>query len=99
MIRGQSTMGLAGPVLVKAGTGEEIDKESLGGASVQADKNGLADLAVDSEAEVFEAIRKFLSYLPSNCREPLPISETGGAVRRGCRGPLGYRAIEFAEAL
>ena len=78
MIRGQSTMGLAGPVLVKAGTGEEIDKESLGGAGVQADSNGLADLAVDSEAEVFEAIRKFLSYLPSNCREPLPVSETGG---------------------
>ena len=72
MIRGQSTMGLAGPALVKAGTGEEIDKEALGGAAVQTDRNGLADLAVDSEAEVFDAIRTFLSYFPSNCREPVP---------------------------
>ena len=30
MVRGQSTMGLAGPALVKAGTGEEIDKEDVG---------------------------------------------------------------------
>ena len=69
-------MGLAGPALVKAGTGEEIDKEALGGAGVQADRNGLADLAVDSEAEVFDAIRTFPSYFPSNCREPAPFSAT-----------------------
>lgn len=78
MIRGQSTMGIAGPALVKAGTGEDIDKEALGGASIQTDRNGLADLAVDNEAEVFDAIRTFLSYLPANCREPLPVAETGG---------------------
>ena len=73
MVRGQSTMGLAGPALVKAGTGEEIDKELLGGAAVQTDQNGIADLAVDSEHEVFKAIRKFLSYFPSNCQDPLPV--------------------------
>ena len=84
MIRGQSTMGLAGPALVKAGTGEEIDKETLGGAAVQADHNGLADLAVDSEEDVFPAIKRFLSYLPQNCRAPLPIVDTGDpAGRRG----------------
>ena len=82
MVRGQSTMGLAGPALVKAGMGEEIDKETLGGAAVQADKNGIADLAVDSEAEAFEAIRRFLSYLPANCRKPLPIVETDDPVDR-----------------
>ena len=77
MVRGQSTMGLAGPALVKAGTGESIDKESLGGTSSQVDRNGLADLAVDNEEEVFDAIRKFLSYFPSNCRATLPVVESG----------------------
>ncbi|MGE4306295.1 MAG: acyl-CoA carboxylase subunit beta [Novosphingobium sp.] len=73
MIRGVSTMGIAGPALVKAATGEDIDKEELGGAAVQADKNGLADLVVDSEQECLEAARKFLSYLPSNSGQPAPV--------------------------
>jgi acetyl-CoA carboxylase carboxyltransferase component len=38
MVRGLSTMGLAGPALVKAGTGEEIDTEALGGSPIQVDK-------------------------------------------------------------
>ena len=73
MVRGASTMGMAGPALVKAGTGEEIDKEALGGAAIQADRHGIADLAVEDEAACFAAIRRFLSYLPSNAGEPLPV--------------------------
>ncbi len=73
MVRGKATMGMAGPALVKAGTGVEISKEDLGGAKRQASQQGIADLAVDSEEECLEAVRKFLSYLPSNARAPLPI--------------------------
>jgi acetyl-CoA carboxylase carboxyltransferase component len=73
MVRGQSVMGLAGPALVKAGTGEDTDQETLGGAQVQVDRQGLADLGVDNEDEAFAAARRFLSYLPGNARKPLPI--------------------------
>jgi propionyl-CoA carboxylase beta chain len=73
MVRGIATMGMAGPALVKAGTGEDIDKEALGGVGLQVDETGAADLAVDSEAECFAAIRRYLSYLPSNARAPLPV--------------------------
>ncbi len=73
MIRGYSTLGIAGPALVKASTGEDLDKEQLGGAATQADKNGLADLAVDTEQEALDAVRKFLSYFPTNAQCPLPI--------------------------
>ncbi len=72
MVRDLSTMGIAGPALVKAGTGEDIDIEALGGASVQVDKQGLADLGVASEDEAFAAARRFLSYLPGNARAPAP---------------------------
>lgn len=72
MVRG-ATMGMAGPALVRAGTGVEISKEDLGGAKQQADRQGIADLAVDSEEECLEAVRKFLSYLPGNAQAPLPI--------------------------
>lgn len=73
MVRGTATMGMAGPSLVKAGTGVDVSKEELGGAKLQADKKGIADLAVDSEEECLAAVSKFLSYLPSNARAPLPI--------------------------
>lgn len=68
MVRGRAEMGLAGPALVKAGTGETITGQALGGAAEQVDRNGLADLAVDSEDEAFAALRRFLSFLPSNAR-------------------------------
>lgn len=68
MVRGLSTMGIAGPALVKAATGEDIDAMELGGADVQVDRQGIADLGVDSEDEAFAAARRFLAYLPSNAR-------------------------------
>jgi propionyl-CoA carboxylase beta chain len=83
MVRGQSVMGLAGPALVKAGTGEDTDQESLGGADVQVDKQGLADLGTASEDEAFAAAQRFLSYLPGNARLPLPIIATDDPSDRG----------------
>ncbi|MFO1079295.1 MAG: carboxyl transferase domain-containing protein [Reyranellaceae bacterium] len=75
MVRGLSTMGIAGPALVKAATGEDIDGLELGGADVQVDRQGLADLGVESEDEAFAATRRFLSYLPGNARAEPQIVE------------------------
>ncbi|MEJ8857368.1 carboxyl transferase domain-containing protein [Variovorax robiniae] len=66
MVRGTSTMGIAGPALVAAATGEVTDKDTLGGAAVQADLNGLADIAADDDAEALAYVRRYLAYLPSN---------------------------------
>jgi acetyl-CoA carboxylase carboxyltransferase component len=82
MLRGVATMGIAGPALVKASTGEDIDKEALGGAAIQADRQGIADLAVDTEEECLTAVQKFLSYMPSNARAPLPIVECDDPIDR-----------------
>ena len=68
MVRGLSTMGIAGPALVKAATGETIDAMELGGAEVQVDRQGIADLGVESEGDAFAAARRFLAYLPGNAR-------------------------------
>ena len=73
MLRENAEMGMAGPALVKAGIGEDIDKAALGGAALQVDKHGIADLGVADEAEAFAAIRRFLSYLPSNANAPPPV--------------------------
>jgi propionyl-CoA carboxylase beta chain len=82
MVRGISTMGIAGPALVRAATGENLSKEELGGADGQA-ALGVTDLAVDSEAEALDAVRLFLSYLPSNCAGVPPADDPDDVVEPG----------------
>lgn len=89
MVRGLSTMGLAGPPLVKAAIGETVTKEELGGAAAQVDRYGLADLGADSEAAALDAVKRFLSYLPGNARAPLPIAP--------CDDPADRRAEDLLD--
>lgn len=77
MVRGTSTMGIAGPALVRAATGEQISKEDLGGADVQATL-GVTDLAVDTEIEALNAVRVFLAYFPPSSAEPVPRDDDQG---------------------
>ncbi len=91
MVRGTSTMGIAGPALVKAGTGEIVDKDELGGAQAQADRYGIADLAADSDAQALAAIRGYLSYLPANAGEPAPV--------RACDDPAQRRDESLLAAV
>ena len=66
MVRGTSTMGIAGPALVAAATGELTDKDTLGGADVQATRHGLADLVAESDGHALALARRYLSYLPAH---------------------------------
>src|SRR4051795_12514433 len=58
---------VAGPAVVEAGMGESVDKEALGGIDVVA-RAGTVDIVVDTEDEAFGAVRRVLSYLPSNAQ-------------------------------
>lgn len=51
---------------------EAVDPEELGGWRMHTEVTGMIDLAVDTDEEALEAIRRFLSYLPSNHREAPP---------------------------
>jgi len=72
-VRGIGSMGVAGPPIVKAGLGVDIDKSVLGDLDMHAEAGNL-DLVVATEDEAMAAIRAFLSYLPSNAAEPLPVT-------------------------
>ena len=72
MVKGRSAMGLAGPALVRAATGEDLDKEQLGGTSIHVERTGMADLACADDREVIANIRQFLSFLPTNAGWPAP---------------------------
>lgn len=78
----RATMGIAGPALVKAATGQELTNEEMGGPDVQATRHGLADLAVDDDEAALEAVRRFLSYFPSNSSLPVPFAPCGDPIGR-----------------
>lgn len=76
MVRGTSTMGMAGPEIVKGALGIEILKEDLGGSHFQTEVTGMADLETDSDEDCLRAIRHFLSYFPGNASLEPPIAKT-----------------------
>jgi acetyl-CoA carboxylase carboxyltransferase component len=82
MVSGQGSMALAGPYLVKAVTGEDVTQEELGGAKVHCRKSGVGDLEVADDQECIEAIKKYLSYFPSNCEGQPPVRECTDPVDR-----------------
>jgi acetyl-CoA carboxylase carboxyltransferase component len=67
-----ATMAVSSPRLIEMALNEKVEIEELGGWRLHADVTGLVDQVVDREEEVFEAIRRFLSYLPSHNQEAPP---------------------------
>jgi acetyl-CoA carboxylase carboxyltransferase component len=76
-----SIMSVSSPRLVSMAIGEKVDLEELGGWRLHAEQTGLIDHFVDSDEEAMQAIRNFLSYMPSHNGElapSAPVSEGSG---------------------
>ncbi|MBI4595315.1 MAG: acyl-CoA carboxylase subunit beta [Candidatus Tectomicrobia bacterium] len=91
MVKGTSTMGIAGPQLVKAALGEDLSKEELGGSRIHTAVTGMADLEAEDDRHCLKLIKEFLSFFPSNCNEPLPIIP--------CEDPPHRRDEELLEII
>ncbi len=74
MVKGKAQVFVAGPPLVRAASGVDIDKESLGGWQ-EATRSGAVDAAVDTEDEAIALLRRVLGYLPSHVWELPPRAE------------------------
>jgi len=59
-------MFLTGPDVVKTVTGEDVTLEELGGASTHAKKSGVVHLALDTEIEALNEMRRLFDFLPLN---------------------------------
>ncbi len=82
MSQGTSYMFVTGPKVVKTVTGEEVNQEQLGGASIHAAKSGVAHFVVETEEDGLGLIRKLLSYIPSNNLEDAPLMACNDAIDR-----------------
>ena len=82
MMENTSYMFLTGPKVVKTVTGEDVDQENLGGASVHSTKSGVTHFTAKTEEEGLQMIRTLLSYIPSNNMETAPRKECTDPVDR-----------------
>ena len=73
-VRG-SVLAVTSPRVFEIATGEVIGFEELGGVDVHSRITGQIDLGVDTREEAYRAVRRWLSYLPPNAREPAPRGE------------------------
>lgn len=63
IVKGQGTIFLAGPPLVKAATGEVVTAEELGGGDLHTRLSGVADHLADNDIHALELVRKAVLHL------------------------------------
>jgi 3-methylcrotonyl-CoA carboxylase beta subunit len=107
MVEGNGSIYLAGPYLVKAAIGENIDSETLGGAATHTEISGIADYKFDTEKECLTQVKKIMSKLGANApagfnrAKPVApkkdISEIYGVLSEGNNTP--YDILEIIKCI
>jgi 3-methylcrotonyl-CoA carboxylase beta subunit len=103
IVKGNGTIFLGGPPLVKAATGEVVEAEDLGGADVHCRTSGVTDHYAENDAHALTITRQIISHLNRrkpeglSVREPQePIydpSEIDGVISADIRKPYDVREV------
>jgi 3-methylcrotonyl-CoA carboxylase beta subunit len=101
IVRGQGTIFLGGPPLVKAATGEIVSAEDLGGGDLHARTSGVVDHLAESDAHALGIARRIVGGLnrskPPLARAPLPPrfdpAELYGIIPADRRKPFDVREV------
>jgi 3-methylcrotonyl-CoA carboxylase beta subunit len=64
MVEGTSFMGLGGPNLVKGATGQVVDAESLGGATMHTSTSAVAHYRAATDSDCVMQVREYVGRLP-----------------------------------
>ncbi|EGZ07468.1 hypothetical protein PHYSODRAFT_565421 [Phytophthora sojae] len=103
IVKGNGTVFLGGPPLVKAATGEVITPEELGGADVHCRTSGVTDHYANNDAHALDITRRIVSNLnyrkqPAVTQTPIeePLyspDELGGVIPVDSRKPFDVRKV------
>jgi 3-methylcrotonyl-CoA carboxylase beta subunit len=103
IVKGQGTIFLGGPPLVKAATGETVTPEELGGAEVHTKVSGVSDHYARNDAHALAICRRIVANLNSRKqvslevrapRAPLyPAEEIYGVIPAEVRKPYDVREV------
>jgi len=75
IVKGQGTIYIGGPPLVKAATGEEVTAEELGGADVHCRISGVSDHYALNDEHAIEITRNIMENLPGPEKHKLDMQE------------------------
>ena len=103
IVKGQGTIFLGGPPLVKAATGEEVSAEDLGGADVHCRQSGVTDHMAQNDEEALLIARdivKHISHVKVGCAKRIAVEnplydakELYGIVPKDSKIPFDVREI------
>jgi 3-methylcrotonyl-CoA carboxylase beta subunit len=68
IVEGNGSIFLAGPYLVKAAIGEDVDAETLGGAATHTEISGIADYKFKTEHDCLDHIKRLMSKLGTTAK-------------------------------
>src|SRR5688500_14516851 len=103
IVKGNGTVFLGGPPLVKAATGEDVTAEELGGAEVHCRKSGVTDHYAETEEHALALVRDLVGAVGPHqpwrrpaapSEEPLlSPAEIGGVLPRSTRIPYDVHEV------
>ncbi len=103
IVKGNGTIFLGGPPLVKAATGEEVSAEELGGARVHTEKSGVCDHFAEDDEDALSIAREIVSHLNkrkvANVKIKTPedpaykAEEIYGIISKDARKPYDIREV------
>jgi 3-methylcrotonyl-CoA carboxylase beta subunit len=103
IVRGQGTIFLGGPPLVKAATGEVVTAEELGGGELHSRTSGVTDHLAEDDAHALRIVRDIVSTLGPRTPRPWDVapaeepavdpSELYGIVPPDSRTPFDVREV------
>lgn len=103
IVKGNGTIFLGGPPLVKAATGEEVTAEDLGGAFVHTEQSGVVDHFAEDDEHALQIAREIVRHLNYQkkhiiAQQPvmdpvLPAGDLYGIVPKDPRQPFDIRQV------
>jgi methylmalonyl-CoA decarboxylase subunit alpha len=75
MVDQNTSVYIGSPRMAEMVTGEKVSMEEMGGAMMHCSESGLGDCLVSNEIEALEAVKSYLSYLPQNWKDSVPLSK------------------------
>jgi 3-methylcrotonyl-CoA carboxylase beta subunit len=87
IVRGQGTIFLGGPPLVKAATGETVTAEELGGGELHATTSGVVDHLAEDDAHALQLVRRIVDTLPRGRQAPARVAAPGPSASGGAPAP------------
>jgi len=103
IVKGQGTIFLGGPPLVKAATGEEVSAQELGGAEVHCEVSGVTDHFAHDDQEALAITRDIVAQIPGRRFVPFALrkpeeplyspQEIYGVIPKDTKTPYDVREV------